>query len=499
MKLQNCFCKKLISHLIKGKCLCLFGQRSLPTVNGDDVEYQDMYTDTIPVDRNEKLAASQQSNLVPCLLFMREHFECTNKNYIMKSLTKPVNKKWILLVCIFIFILSSCRKEIISNEQQQELASVANNGKNENKIYVSNLDQLYAAVNNPANTGSVVVLAPGTYVLNASYPNAGRLELLENMKLQGQPGHPEEVIIDASQLPGSSFVPPLNFPAPRTGAIRMGRGSNAIEWLTVKGNSSTQALSVIDTDLIWPGVSYVRVAHSIVTGGRIGIDIRNVNAASNGRIIEAEIIDNEIVDNLVQFGQGIEVQNANGASHAIIRAILNGNYVHGNKIGLRTFNNNANNSNTDFGNISIQSNADRFEDNGIGIYFSAGLNQGSTTSANGNLLRFEAHGTSIQNNTGTLPPENTPPCGIYAVAGQNTSGGTTSDNRLEINFWGCPISGNRGADIIAFGAYSPTPLPAGTNNVAEIYLHGVSSNAIDIVTPSVPAEPAGTNKVNLFR
>jgi len=55
MKLQNRFCKKLISHLIKGKCLCLFGQRSLPTVNGDDGEYQDMYTDTIPVDRNEKL------------------------------------------------------------------------------------------------------------------------------------------------------------------------------------------------------------------------------------------------------------------------------------------------------------------------------------------------------------------------------------------------------------------------------------------------------------
>jgi hypothetical protein len=42
------------------------------------------------------------------------------------------------------------------------------------------------------------VLAPGTYILNASYPNAGRLELLENMELQGQPGQPEVVIIDAS-------------------------------------------------------------------------------------------------------------------------------------------------------------------------------------------------------------------------------------------------------------------------------------------------------------
>ena len=418
----------------------------------------------------------------------------------MKSLTKPLNKKWILLAGVSFFILSSCRKEITSKEQEPELASVANMGKNENKIYVSSLDQLYAAVNNLANTGSIVVLAPGTYILNASYPNAGRLELLENMKLQGQPGHPGEVIIDASQLPGSSFVPPLNFPAPRTGAIRMGRGSNAIEWLTVKGNSSTQALSVIDTDLIWPGVSYVRIAHSIVTGGRIGIDIRNVNAASNGRIIEAEIIDNEIVENLVQFGQGIEVQNANGASHAIIRALLNGNYVHGNKIGMRSFNNNANNSNTDFGNISIESNADRFEENGIGIYLSAGLNQGSTTSANGNLLRFEAHGTKIQNNNGVLPPENTPPCGIYAVGGFNTVGGVASGNSLKMNLLGCLISGNNGAaDIIAFGAFSQTAIPAGTNNLVEMQLHGISNATTVLVTPSSPIEPAGTNKVNLFR
>ena len=74
MKLQNRFYKKLISLLIKGKSTCLFGQCSLPTVNGDDVEYQDMYTDPIPVDRNEKLAASQQSNLVPCLLCMKKTF-----------------------------------------------------------------------------------------------------------------------------------------------------------------------------------------------------------------------------------------------------------------------------------------------------------------------------------------------------------------------------------------------------------------------------------------
>jgi hypothetical protein len=419
----------------------------------------------------------------------------------MKTLTKPLNKKWVLLAGISFFILSSCRKEITSKEREPELASVANNGKRENKIYVSNTDQLYAAVNNPANTGSTVVLAPGTYILNASYPNSGRLELLENMELQGQPGHPELVIIDASALPGTSFVPPLNFPAARTGAIRMGRGFNSIEWITVKGNASAQALSVVDTDLIWAdGPSRIRVAHSIIMGGRIGIDLRNVGAASMDRVLEAELDDNEVVENLVQFGQGMEVQNANGASGATIRATLNGNYFHGNKIGLRTFNNNANNTNTNLGSINIQSNADRFEENGIGIYLSAGLNQGSTTTANGNYIHFEAHGTSIQNNNGTLPPENTPPCGIYAAGGLNTAGGVASDNKLDMNLWGCLISGNHGAaDIIAFGAFSPTAIPAGTNNLVEIQLHGISSAATVVATPSSPAEPAGTNIVSIFR
>src|SRR4029079_2397431 len=117
----------------------------------------------------------------------------------------------------------------------------ATKGNNENRIYVSDINQLYAAVNDLANTGSKIVLASGTYILDPNHPNAGRIELLENMELQGQPGHAEQVIIDASVLPGSSFNPPLNFPTARTGAIRMGRGDNTVEWLNVRGNSSQSA------------------------------------------------------------------------------------------------------------------------------------------------------------------------------------------------------------------------------------------------------------------
>ena len=410
-----------------------------------------------------------------------------------------------LLLCIVVFTFS-CQKNIIHGQEQNEIVSSANNGangNNEKKIYVSGVVQLYAAVNDPANTGSIVVLAPGTYILNAGYPNAGRLELLENMELLGQQGHSEQVIIDASALPGTSFVPPLNFPAPRTGAIRMGRGSNTIEWLTVKGNSSDQALSVIDADLIWTiGPSHVKIAHSIITGGRTAIDIRNVGAASAGRVLEAEIADNELTENLVQYGQGIIIQNANGATGAIIRANLHGNYIHGNGLGLRVLNNKANNANTDLGKISIQSTADRFDDNGMGFYFVGGLNQGSTGTANGNFISFEAHGTSIQNNRGIPPPDLilVSPCGIYAAGGFSLAAAGASNNELVMNFWGCLISGNQGtADIVAFGAFSPSAAPAGTNNNAEIYLHGISANAIVVATNCVPAEPAGTNVLNIYR
>jgi hypothetical protein len=421
----------------------------------------------------------------------------------MKAYQLPAASKWLMLFSISVLFFSSCKKQTDQAPNPQELSSVVNRGNNENRIYVSDISQLYAAVNDPANTGSKIILAPGTYILDPNHPKAGRIELLENMELQGQPGHPEQVIIDASALPATSFNPPLNFPTARTGAIRIGKGANAIEWLTILGNSSQSALSVIDADLVSTPVALVRIAHCVVTGGRIGINLRNPSSAANGRILEAQIADNEIKENLVEFGQGIELQNAAGANGAIIRVTLHGNYVHGNKVGMGAWNNNSVNTVTNSNSISIQSNGDRFDENGIGIFLNAGLNQGTTTTANENFLQLEAQGTSIQNNIGVPPPYlfNPVTCGIYAAGGLSLRGGAAdvSGNRLEISLWGCPISGNLGRDITAYGAFSNSAILAGTNNVVNIYLHGVTANATVNATPSFPAEPAGTNTVNIFR
>ena len=424
----------------------------------------------------------------------------------MKSLTNLSLTKWLLPISFILAAIVSCKKETSEVNQEPTNSSAFNSSNStareeSKKIYVRDISQLYAAINDADNAGTTIVLAAGTYLLSPGYPNAGRLELLENMRLQGQPGHPELVIIDASVLPGTSFVPANNFPAPRTGAIRMGRGKNSIEWLTVKGNASMQAFSVIETDLIWTGVSRVKVAHCVVSGGRNGIDVRNVGVASIARVLEAELSNNEVFENFVQQGVGILIQNANGASGAIIRASLSGNYVHGNKIGIRSFNVAGGINTIHSARVVIESNADRFEENGLGIALVPGISEGPTATANGNFVDFEAHGTTIKHSIGAIPPETfNPSCGIVVMGGFKFSTGEASNNRVTMKLWGCTISDNQGAaDIYAYGAYSEIANPAGINNRVQIQLNGVSRNATDIVIAGLPVEPAGTNVVNIVR
>ena len=198
---------------------------------------------------------------------------------------------------------------------------------------------------------------------------------------------------------------------------------------------------------------------------------------------------------------GILIQNANGASGAIIRASLSGNYVHGNKIGIRSFNVAGGINTIHSASVVIESNADRFEENGLGIALVPGISEGPTATANSNFVDFEAHGTTIKHSIGAIPPETfNPSCGIVVMGGFKFSTGEASNNRVTMKLWGCTISDNQGAaDIYAYGAYSEIANPAGINNRVQIQLNGVSRNATDMVIGSLPVEPAGTNVVNIIR
>jgi hypothetical protein len=274
---------------------------------------------------------------------------------------------YLLLLCttgiVYHILSKNIDKPFIAPEHKSSPNNNNNAIENAKKIYVSSLDELYAAVNGADNAGTEIILAAGTYVLSASYPNGGRLELQSDMSLSGQPGNADAVLIDQSHLPAASLVLAIGG---RTGGIRMGKGTNSLEWLSLKGaNVSTNPFSVINTDLpsleTWIKISHVKID---VNGCVIGINLRNRLAEHTGRKIYATLEDNEVFGAVNFNGLGIAAQIANGASESLIKVTMRKNYIHGNKIGLLTFSS-AQTATVINSRIEITSYADRIEGNGM--------------------------------------------------------------------------------------------------------------------------------------
>ena len=413
------------------------------------------------------------------------------------------------LVAIF-----SCSKEsdVLFNSKAGNEGPVIyqNNGpgstqNNPNKIEVSTVSELYSAVNDPDNNGVEVQLSPGTYVLDASYPNGGRLELQTDMKLTGQPGQVEAVLIDQSALPGSSF---RLSPTVSTGGIRVGRGTNTIEWLSIKGGAlAVNPFSVIESDLIGEHTT-VQIAHVKVdcNGSRTGIMLRNRLSEHQARIINAGFQDVEIFGAINPPGTGLSLQNR--ISEAEIYLDMQGSYIHGNKIGILPFSSGLGNT-VENCTTQITSHADRIEGNGCGMDPTGGTNASGLTYANNNFLEIRMFASTLRNNNPEGHPELIPtngafPGAVFVTGGYNSLNNIAAynhvnDNQVRLEFNGCDISNNNGTDIYAFGAWSqPLALLAGTNNLVEIYLRGISVNAIVDAVASVPFEPAGTNVVNVY-
>lgn len=359
-------------------------------------------------------------------------------------------------------------------------------------VLVLNIEQLYAAVNNPANAGATIVLAPGVYMLSVNdergmpRPNRGRLELQENMSLQGSVDNRGAVVIDASDLPVSSYQTPQ-----LTGAIRIGRGSNTIEWLTVR--RAVNGSANIETDLIWPGTAYIRIAHTASTGSVRGLDIRNLGAAAAGAVIVAEIVDNDLFSNRLRLAEGMRIGNNLGAHGSSIFATLSGNRSFDNFQGLLIENNRSN-----FAHISVVSSGDRFFENGAGTIIIGGLSF-SSTPTNGNTVNFTAHSSSFDNNNGFTTFDRG---GLIVVGGENLSiQNGTSDNSVNVELRGCLLVNNQLMDLGAFGARSnpvSVGLP-GTNNRVTIAGFGSRRGSNVVWADSVPDYQGGGNSVTFFQ
>jgi hypothetical protein len=363
-------------------------------------------------------------------------------------------------------------------------------------INVTNVEELYAAVNNSANAGNQIVLAPGVYMLSVNgaggvaRPNAGRLELQENMSLKGVVGDRGAVVIDAINLPLSSFnsAPPV----PLTAAIRMGRGTNSIEWLTVR--NAVNGIANITTDINLTPTTYIRVAHIASSNSQRGIDVRNFLASAANRVIEAEIVDNDLYNNRIgTVGAGVRLVNNRVATGSFIFATLSGNRSYNNFLGLLVENNTASNSS-----IAVVSSGNRFYENGVGAVVGGGLSSQLMIVANGNTTNFTAYGDSFENNNGF---NNFDFGGLAIVGGENTSiPNGVNNNTVNVELRNCRFSNNQIHDIALFGARS-MPLSAGLpgiNNRARLRLIGTIVPVLDIAD-STPETPGGMNSATIIR
>jgi hypothetical protein len=368
-------------------------------------------------------------------------------------------------------------------------------------INVADVEQLYSAVNDPAKEGAAITLAPGTYVLSTSNasgvarPNAGRLELQQDMSLHGLTGDRSAVVIDATGLPASSMNLPLPLaPTNRTAPVRIGRGGNTIEWLTVMGNPA--AAAGVAAELTGTLTTRVRVAHVVSSGTSRGIDVRNVSPAMAGRRIDAEIVDNDLIGptQLMGSSEGIRLANMSGADGGVIVARLGGNQVHGFQLGCIVANNRSSN-----GVVQVRSAGDRFFANAHACDIVGGLVTQATGLANSNSTTFEAYGSRFFDNA--APIGNTEPAGIVVVGARSAvQPNLTSDNTVFVALWGSKVSGNLGVNFEAIGARKDAPPGiAGTNNHVTIELHGVSKQIDVLATASQPMDPTGTNTVTVIR
>ncbi len=412
----------------------------------------------------------------------------------MSNLQPAILKIFIKLFLLFISMtVQTQAAHGYSDSSFDDKSPTKFNFANAPSVNVANVEELYAAINNSANAGNQIVLAAGVYVLSAidsggaARPNGGRIELQDNMALRGLVGNRGAVVIDASSLPASSYTTPIT----NTGAIRMGKGTNAVEWLTIK-NSVGGGAGII-AHLSAPGTAFVRIAHCVSTGNTRGIDVRNVGGGASSTasyVLEAEIVDNDLSNNRLATGPGLRIINTQGGSGSVVVATLSGNRSYNNFNGMIV----ENTGSTSFGSITVFSSGDRFFENGAGAVIGGALG----AAGSGNTTNFTANGDIFENNNGFSPFDLG---GLILLGAENTTTpNALMNNTVNVELRNCRFGNNQLYDIGAFGARSnpvSVGLP-GTNNRVKIKMFGTVVPNFSI-TDSLPDSAAGMNFATVIR
>ena len=234
-------------------------------------------------------------------------------------------------------------------------------------VHVSTVDQLYAAVNEPANADALVVLAPGIYNLNSTAPNGGTLVLQPHMSLAGYNEYQDvdgDGVWDEVDWPAEDrFRVTRAFARPKTetiidgtrltinaSVIRVGlldgqqEADNSVSGLTVRGGlpaeMATGSAEVGARAL--PLGSSTRVTDCVLENGQRGIRLSSaLNDATSHLVAERNILrDHDLTPQTVASSRGwgihLDPEGSNGTalSNVSMTAELRYNRFYNNRTGL---------------------------------------------------------------------------------------------------------------------------------------------------------------------
>jgi len=350
---------------------------------------------------------------------------------------------------------------------------------NVREVAVSNIQQLYEAVNTPSALTTKVVLAPGDYYLDRNCgqncsAHSGRLELQENMLLCGPEGNAELAVIDASHLGIDELTTASGV---LTGPIRVGSGDNTIEWLTVRKDLNGAGLIESDLDRSTNSAPIrIRVANSIIEDGQRGIDFRVLGKTNNDQYVTGEFVGNKMRNNTLGMGQGLRA-TINNATGVTMFLTLQDNTFDSNLAGILA------SSQTSSNHILIYSSLDVFKNNGVGAWLIGGLGKNGPNGepSNSNLM-FVADRDQFVNNNGSRGGFYNVGGGVVGIGGGKGSSG----NRARLEFFNTEFF-ESAPYVSAFG-YSDAPsITAGTNNVLELGFDPAVAPGFVAETQSMPS------------
>jgi hypothetical protein len=336
-------------------------------------------------------------------------------------------------------------------------------------VEVDTVEELYAEFYNPNNVGATIELAPGTYVLNASGPNGGRLVFgpTTAVAIQGQneyldidgdgvpdprddngDGEPDldpagnkifadpatETIIDASGLILSANTAFIELRAqPNTSGT-----SQSVSNITLRGNATPEAAIFVRG--IQKSILDAKIAGCIIEDSQRGVDIdaRLMNPAGQNAqlnvMVEGNVIRN---NNIAGFlpGWGMQTIQANTSGVKFFVNVLH-NRFYQNKVCLFITT-----TGMQDGVTKVISHSNVYEETVLtsdptlvhvfsaGIYIVAGDSFNRTISSYRNGIKLVSTHDAIVNNEGWA--------GVY-VEGirRNRNGTEIKDNEIEIELLG---------------------------------------------------------------